>query len=367
MRTVFGLLLALVLGWALWRGWEIAEKTGSLRKLTYAEPPVCRTVAGAVGGEDIQIDHQTGIAFVSAFDRRKGWAGDKSVRGMIGAFSVAEGDDHVMDLTDPAQSGAPQAFAPHGLSLFVAPDGQRTLAVVNHASGETVEIFDVIQVQGIDGPAMPRLKHRRTVSDPKFRNLNDLVLVGPDAFYATNDHHFPAGFMQTVENYLMLDLTDAVYFDGSSARTVAAGLTYANGINVSPDGKRVYIAETTDNVLRTYDRDPETGSLKPVKGKWGKTDLHFGLDNIDVAADGSLFIAGHPKLFDFVAYTKDEKHPSPSEAVRLTMGKDGWEVKQIYLNDGRQISALSVAARQDAALVLGPILAEGVLVCPYKD
>ncbi|MFO1187111.1 MAG: SMP-30/gluconolactonase/LRE family protein [Alphaproteobacteria bacterium] len=367
MRAVLGLFVAMVLGWVLWRGWEIADKTGTLRKLTYETPPACRAVTGAVGGEDIQIDQQTGFAFVSAFDRRKAWAGDKSVRGMVGAFSIAEGDDHVTDLTNPTQSGAPQAFAPHGLSLYVAPDGKRTLAAVNHANGETVEIFDVIQEQGTDGPAVPRLKHRRTVGDPKFRNLNDVLLVGPEAFYATNDHHFPAGLMQTVENYLMLDEATVVYFDGSSARVAAKGLTYANGINVSPDGRRVYVAETTDNMLRTYDRNAATGDLAPIKEKWGKTDLGFGLDNIDVTADGSLVIGGHPKLFDFVAYAKDEKHPSPSEAVHLTLGKDGWKVKQVYLGDGRQISALSIAARLDAALVLGPIFGREILVCPFKE
>jgi arylesterase/paraoxonase len=367
MRTIFGILLAIVLGWVLWRGWEIADKTGMLRKLTYAAPPICRPVTGAIGGEDIEIDHATGYAFVSAHDRRKAWAGDKSVRGMVGVFSVSEGDDTVTDLSDPAQSGAPQAFAPHGLSLFVAPDGQRTLAVVNHASGETVEIFDVIQEQGTDGPARPRLKHRRTVSDRAFRNLNDVALVSADTFYATNDHHFAPGWKQTLENYLMLNETTAVYFDGTSARVVADGLTYANGIAASPDGKRIYIAETTDNVLRTYDRDAASGDLKLVSAKWGKTGLGFGVDNITVDQDGSLFIAGHPKLFAFVEYAKDETKPSPSEAVRLRAGRDGWDVKEVYLSDGRQISALSVAARQDAALVLGPIFGKEILVCPYKD
>jgi hypothetical protein len=31
---------------------------------------------------------------------------------------------------------------------------------------------------------------------------NDIVAVGPDKFYVSNDHRYIAGFMQVLENYL---------------------------------------------------------------------------------------------------------------------------------------------------------------------
>jgi arylesterase/paraoxonase len=366
LNYLFGLIAALILGWVFWRGWEVLDKSGSFRTLTYAEMPPCRSVTGAIGAEDLQIDHAAGLVYVAAFDRRRYEAGDKATRGMIGVFSLANGDSAVTDIT-PAAIGAAQGFAPHGLSLFVGPDGKKTLAVVNHAGGERVEIFDLVAGQGADGSKQPRLQHRRTIGDPLFRSLNDVALIGPDAFYVTNDHHYPAGIQQDVENYLLLNATNVVYFDGTHARIAAPGLTYPNGINVSGDGKYVYVAETTDNTVRTYERDADSGALKLLSGPPGRVDLGFGVDNIDVAADGSLFVAGHPKLFALLAHFKHAQALSPSEVVRLVRGEKGWDVKRVLLDSGARISGLSIAAREGANLVLGPILGKDILVCPYAE
>jgi arylesterase/paraoxonase len=365
MGKVFGLIAALVLGWVLWRGWEVLDKSGSFRTLTYSETPECRAVTGAVGAEDLQIDHASGLVYVAALDRRQ-WNTNKSVRGIIGVFSLERGDSAVTDIT-PETIGAARGFAPHGLSLFIGPDGKKSLAVVNHAGGEKIEIFDVVEGQGIDGPALPHIQHRRTVSDPLFRSLNDVVVVGPDAFYVANDHHYPPGIQQDVENYLLLNETNVVYFDGTHARVAAPGLTYANGINASGDGKYAYVAETTDNTVRTYERSADTGDLKLLSGPLGKLDLGFGVDNIDVAPDGSLLVAGHPKLFALVKHFKHAQALSPSEVVRVVRGEKGWDVKRVFLDSGKRISGLSVAARHGTDLVLGPILGNDILVCPYAD
>jgi len=366
MGRLIGLVVVALLAFVGWRLWVVLDKTGSLRTLRFTEGVPCRPVAGAIGAEDVAIDHATGLVYVSALDRHR-WITDKTVRGLVGVFSLTRGDSTVTDLTMAPAAGAPEKFAPHGLSLYVGADGKKTLAVINHADGEAVEIFDVVDPAPTTPNVAPTLVHRRTVKDPLFRNLNDVALVGPDAFYATNDHYYTPGLMRQIEDYLMLAKIFAVYFDGAKAMVAAKGLTYANGIAVSQDGKRVFVAETTRNVVRTYDRNAQTGDLTLAPAPWGKFDVGTGADNIDVAADGSLFVGAHPKLFALLKHFKDPSKLSPSEAVRLTPGEKGWTRKTVFLDSGKRISGMSVAARDGSNLVLGSILGKDVLVCPYTE
>lgn len=348
-----------------WRAYVILDRAGEFRTLTYTDNSLCQPVGGAVGAEDLQVEPgSSGFVFVSAFDRRRFYAGQKATRGSIGIFEIGTaGVSNAVSLTGAEASGAP-AFAPHGMSLFA-----RTLAVINHANGDSVEIFDVTEVgRDADLPPPPldrvRLVHRRTIKSPLFRHLNDLALVGPDQFYASNDHRYREGFMRQLEDYLGLDATDLVYFGGKEARVAAKGLTYANGVAVSPDGAHVYVAETTDNTIRTYARDAASGNLELLHIE----NVHSGVDNIDVAPDGSLFIGAHPKLFALLKHFKDPSHPSPSEVIHLIPKDDGWERKTVFMDDGRLFSAGSVAATGGSGhLVLGSIFAKDILVCPYKE
>ena len=50
---------------------------------------------------------------------------------------------------------------------------------------KTIEIFLLQDDQ---------LVHQKTVSDPALVSPNDLVAVGPEQFYVTNDHRYPGGF-----------------------------------------------------------------------------------------------------------------------------------------------------------------------------
>jgi arylesterase/paraoxonase len=90
---------------------------------------------------------------------------------------------------------------------------------------------------------------------------NDIVAVGPDKFYVSNDHRYIAGFMQVLENYLQLKLSSVVYYDGSRFSEVASGIGYANGINVSADGEVLYLCAVTEGALHIYNRDIASGKL----------------------------------------------------------------------------------------------------------
>ena len=75
--------------------------------------------------------------------------------------------------------------------------------------------------------------HQRTVADAALVSPNDIVAVGPEQFYVTNDHRHTGGFMRLVEEYGRQAWSNVLFYTGSGFVEAAAGLGYANGINIS--------------------------------------------------------------------------------------------------------------------------------------
>ena len=88
-----------------------------------------------------------------------------------------------------------------------------------------------------------------------------------------------------------------------------------------------------------------------------------GVDNIELDADGNLWVGCHPKLLKFLSHDKDEKAASSSEIIRLrNLGNGKWEQVTVYLNDGSQISASSVGAVYKNRLLIGPVFQRHILL-----
>jgi arylesterase/paraoxonase len=311
----------------------------------------CRLVKGPVGSEDLTIDHDVGVAFISSTDRRASRAATPRP-GAIYLYDLNRQDAVPVNLTPDATT----AFQPHGISLWIGPDGRRALYVINHPAPGTadythsVEVYDVI-----DGA----LRHRATILDTRLVMPNDLVAVGESLFYLTNTHANPPGRMQTVETYLRLRGAGVEYYGRYGLQPAVENLVFPNGINVSRDLRTVYVATTTSRELLVYDRDPHTGALDLRR----RIPVGVGLDNIEVDEDGNLWIGAHPKLMAVGAHGEDPTRLSPSQVYRIRFEGEEAEVDEIYLNRGDEISAVSVAARHGDRLLLGQIFGDGILDC----
>lgn len=346
------LALVVVVSVLAWRFLAAAGYFTAIKQEIAAE---CRAIEAVPGPEDIVIDHARGIAYVSAYDRRAvqaGAPGSEAVRGGLYAIDLTapQADWSLY----PVTPNMPADFRPHGISLYVGPDGARRLFAVNHpaAGHEVVEIFDI----AADGT----LSHALSVTDPLFVSLNDVVAVGPDSFYATNDHASKNGLHQLFSNILLLRNTNVVYHDGTATRIAADRFGYANGINASTDGSRIYVADLMSMTLHVFDRDAASGDLRGVD----MARLGTGIDNIDVQPDGSLLIGAHPNLIDFIAHAGDPAALSPSQVVRVEVDKNGGgKAGTIYLNLGAEISGISVAAGYGDVMLLGQVFEPQVLVC----
>jgi arylesterase/paraoxonase len=336
-------LVVLLAGWVVHLYWV----AGQFKTIEPHFSGTCRAVAGVAGPEDITIHPKTGVAFVSGCNRRaiqEGGVGG----GAIFAYDLNAVTSEPENLTPDVD----RDFRPHGISLFVGEDGRDVLFVINHQGWEhRIEVFEL---------TAGKLTHRETLMSPMLVSPNDIAAVGPDRFYVTNDHRYPSGWKRTMEDYLRLRRSNVVFYNGSEFVQAASGIGYANGIGVSPDGRLVYVCSITGGSVHVYDRDPESGSLAHRE----EIDLDTGVDNIEVEPDGDLWIGAHPQLLTTMKHYEDPGTPSPSQVLHLTpRAGGGYDVEEVYLDRGDEISASSVAAVRGNRLLIGAIFESKFLDC----
>lgn len=343
---IFLVIMAALVALIVWRGAEFVSSAGMLRDLEPQFAGSCKIVPGVVGVEDHTIDAETGIVYLSGYDRRRIVAGAEPTPGAIWSYDLNDPQANPVNLT--AEAGAD--FLPHGISLFIGEDGSRRLFVINHGRDEqAVEIFDVTPLG---------LVKVKTVTGEMLRTPNDLVAVTPEAFYFSNDHRFLADeAMRPLEDFLGLPLTDAGYFDGNEFSVAAANIAGANGINVSADGKTLYLSAARGSAVHVYDRDIDTGIL---------THSHSistpGLpDNIELLPDGNLLVALHAKVMVMLAHFGDATVNAPSQIVEID--PEAETVETVFLSLGEDISAASTGARLGDRLIIGAIFDEKFLDC----
>jgi arylesterase/paraoxonase len=353
----FAIVLIVALGLAAWIFRNISA-SGQFTTLKPMPSPGCQQVAGITGVEDLVIDHESGFVFFSATDRRALFTGQKPASAGIylGLYDKPE-------LTPQNLTGSlGDTFRPHGISLYRAADGAKTLAVVNHprADASEVVLFDVVEERPNGGAPVISLRLRATVKDPAMPSANDVHLIGPNQFYATVDKGSETKLGGQLETWFGLARSSVAYWDGSKMSVAARGLKYANGINGAADGSMIYVAEALGFQVRFYARDAATGALAE------KDHLYFGtgLDNIDVDQAGNLWIAAHPHLLDFVAHAGDPAKLSPSQVLRISApSAEKGAARQVYLNMGEEISGSSVAAVHNGRMLVGSVFEPKYLNC----
>lgn len=341
-----GVVVLLLVGWT---GREV-YRSGYFKTIEPHFVGTCRLIEGPVGAEDITIHPKKGIAYVSAEDRRAVLE-DRAVPGKLFSYDLSDGS--LVDLTPDADI----SFQPHGISLWVGENGIDTLFVVNHpvedtgVQRHTIEIFDIVA---------GKLVHRASLADPLLVMPNDLVAVGIDEFYVTSTHAYPPGKRQTIETYLGLRGAKVLYYGMGGFRPVLEDLVFPNGINVSKDGRLVYVAGVTSRTLWVYDRDPATRALTLREEVF----LGTGPDNIEVDAQGDLWIGAHPQLMKVATLEGDPSAIAPAQIVRVSQSSvGGYDVEEVYLGAGKELSAATVGAVHGKRLLIGSAYGNGFLDC----
>ncbi|HMQ48705.1 MAG TPA: SMP-30/gluconolactonase/LRE family protein [Saprospiraceae bacterium] len=334
--VVLALLVLVLVGRTLWYAgtFKVLKPHSTSEKIT--------TIPGMMGAEDITFDHQTGVALISSYDRRSVRAGVPA-KGAIYQLDFSTSPPRIVDLTLAFEQAD---FHPHGIALFMDPvDGSKWLLAVNHRdSFHCVEIFRYTDTA---------LVHSETIRSPLMVSPNDLVATGKRSFYFTNDHGEPGGVSHW-KDFLVIGTGQVGYFDGQEVKILAKGIRYANGINISQDGKTLYVAATTDGSIIQYE-------VAPFR-RIGKINCRTGVDNLEWDEHGNLWVGAHPKMLAFLGHSKSAQKQSPSQILKVYWEEEQQaQVEEIYLSKGEPLSGSSVAAVFQNRLLMGTVFEDGIL------
>jgi sugar lactone lactonase YvrE len=179
--------------------------------------------------------------------------------------------------------GAParEGFVTHGLSITPVAEGRSRLYVVGHGAREAIEVFDV-DASG----STPVLTWRGCVPTPEAMEANSVAASADGSLLVTIPLHkgIPIGVA------LAGKPTGGVYrwSPGPAGMTMVAGseLPYANGIEISADGKEFYVASSGLATVLAY------SNTDPARLLRQSAPLTFIPDNLHAAPDGRLLTAG---------------------------------------------------------------------------
>lgn len=301
------------------------------------------------GAEDITVSLKDSFAVISS-TKRGVYPPKEAEKGGLYFMDLKSNEYNPMHLT----SSLTKPFAPHGISMLKTDSTYKVMAISHILDAHSIEVFRLNNNV---------LTHEKTLTDEAMVKPNDIVMVDNERFYFTNDHGYTKGLGMLAEDYLGLAISNVIYFDGSTYREVASGISYANGINYDVKRNLLFVASPRKFLVKVYNvlDDGSLGFIEDI-------DCGTGVDNIEFDSDGNLWIGSHPNLLKFASYAKGKEDYSPSEIIKINYkGKNDYSVETIFLDDGENMSASTVAAPFGDLLLTGNVMDDSFLILKYKN
>lgn len=334
---------------------NVRKRTLATRELVQNHLPNCVLLPNMNhGSEDITI-LENGLAFISAGLKYPGMPVADTVVGKIYVLDLNEPRLKPVELRMPRNFDL-DSYNPHGISVFTDPSEDAVyLFVVNHPEHKSqVELFKFLEDDY-------SLVHLKTLKHELLYSVNDIVAVGVETFYATNDRYYTNEIMKGyVETILAQPWSNVVYYSPEEVKVVSEGYYFANGINVSPDKRHIYVADLFDHNVHVLERRIDHGLVFVKAVAVGSL-----CDNIEVEPKtGDLWLGCHPNAWK--AFLFDPNDPPGSEVIQIqNINSDQPVVKQVYADDGKVIMASSVAAAHGDKLLIGTVFHKA-LICDLK-
>jgi hypothetical protein len=181
-----------------------------------------------------------------------------------------------------ATPASAQTLNSHGLNIRAAGQGRARLNVVGHGAREAIEIFDIDSTG-----ARPTLTWRGCVPMPDGLAANSVASFADGSLVATVLFMPGTTFADAV---IERKNTGAVYewSPGKAGFELVRGseLPANNGIEVSADGREIYVASSGLQTVVAFARANPTRQLRTTRP------LGFTPDNVHLAPDGRLVTAG---------------------------------------------------------------------------
>jgi PQQ enzyme repeat len=247
---------------------------------------------------------------------------------------------------DPTCLAPPATFSAHGLHVSARDDGTFTLLVVNHSERESVEWFQLRR--DASGRLAATWRGCVMIETPLW--INDVAMFPGGGFVATH-------MMSHAEGATMLDRPPA---DGVKSGWVVTwqqqegwqkipGTDGAlpNGVQVSRDGRVVYVDLYLENTVAAFDRT--TG-----RELW-RTPVAGAPDNLSITPSGKLLVTAHPVP---LARIRDECLSQSLNLCELpfiiySLDADTGAARELHAGGGEPIGGVTVAVESGGQIYLG--------------
>ncbi|HOO57208.1 MAG TPA: SMP-30/gluconolactonase/LRE family protein [bacterium] len=214
----------------------------------------------------------------------------------IAFFLLFPGTSHAQSSSSPGQSSEAQIILADKLSesegIALCPDGK--LFTIDGVKGDIVEVVDDTTLKtiagGFDGAAGLACGHDGTLYAAGYDSGSVLMISadGKTKKVIASGFKTPNGIIAAADGTVyMSDSTSGMVYGISPDGTVEkllSGINFANGLSLSPDGKLLYIAQTTPHkVIVTLLSGKNRGKKKTYASK-----LQM-VDGITFDDDGNLY------------------------------------------------------------------------------
>jgi hypothetical protein len=211
---------------------------------------------------------------------------------------------------DPAFAGcatppAAQTFESHGLNVRATGSNRARLHVVGHGAREAIEVFDV-DATG----ARPTLTWRGCVPMPEGLAANSVASFADGSLVATVLFMPGTTFADAI---VERKPTGAVFkwSPGDAGFRLVEGtqLPANNGIEVSADGREIYVASSGLQTVVAFSNGNPARQLRSTRP------LGFTPDNVHLGSDGRLYTAGMANDVPECGGTPGAQHDIPKLAA----------------------------------------------------
>jgi hypothetical protein len=183
---------------------------------------------------------------------------------------------------EPSCATPPRHFSPHGIDLVKRSDGRYALYVVNHGNREAIEMFEF-------NPQANSVSWKGCVVAPEGLVHNDVSALADGSFYTSAPFANISGshFVGALKGAFLNEKTGLVAHWSPHQKYQTLPWTsgsYTNGVQVSADGKTLFVNQYFEGSLVKYDiaTQRELGRVKMLPA-----------DNINWTEDGYLLSTSH--------------------------------------------------------------------------